>query len=104
MFHVYKYEKSLVFLKGSTKVAKNLFFNKYLFQYDPETRFIKGVEDCLMVSVYTPKLPVDNSESLLPVFVWIHGNNFVRGSGNADIHGPNRLMDYGIVNKPSLKQ
>ena len=50
-----------------------------------------------MVSVYTPhELPLNN-KSLLPVLVWIHGNEFHKGSGNADMQGPNRIMDYGVV-------
>ena len=57
---------------------------------------MRGSEDCLVVSVYTPKLPVKD-EPLLPVFVWLHGNELYKGSGNADMQGPNRIMDYGVI-------
>ena len=50
-----------------------------------------------MVSVYTPKLPIKGQKDFLPVFVWLHGNEFHRGSGNADMQGPNRIMDYGVI-------
>ena len=61
-------------------------------QIDPNTNYIKGGEDCLVVSVYTPNPKLEQ-----PVFVWLHGNAFHKGSGNADLHGPNRIMDHGVV-------
>ena len=64
------------------------------FQIDLNAHFgVKGSEDCLVVSVYTPRI----NQPLLPVFVWLHGNDFHKGSGNADLHGPNRIMDYDVV-------
>jgi carboxylesterase type B len=57
---------------------------------------ISGVEDCLMLSVYTPSLP-SKGQDLLPVMFWIHGGAFYLGSGNADFNGADRIMDYGVV-------
>ena len=65
-------------------------------QIEQSTNYIRGVEDCLVVSIYTPKLP-SKEDSLLPVLVWLHGNEFHRGSGNADMQGPNRIMDYQVI-------
>ena len=66
-------------------------------QFEQATSYIRGVEDCLVVSIYTPKLPSVEDPTLIPVFVWLHGNDFHRGSGNADLQGPNRIMDYDVI-------
>ena len=66
-------------------------------QFEQATSYIRGVEDCLVVSIYTPKLPSVEDPLLIPVFVWLHGNDFHRGSGNADLQGPNRIMDYDVI-------
>ena len=70
-------------------------FQNYL-QYDQSKNYVRGSEDCLVVSVYTPELP-EKDEPLLPVFVWLHGNELHKGSGNGDMQGPNRIMDYDII-------
>ncbi len=57
---------------------------------------LRGQEDCLFLSVFTPKLPEKGSK-LLPVFFWIHGGGFFMGSGNTDFYGPNRIMDHDVV-------
>ena len=70
-------------------------------QIDQKTNFVKGEEDCLVVSIYTPNVKISEKGKkeikLLPVFVWLHGGAFHKGSGNGDYHGPNRIMDYGVV-------
>ncbi|XP_068084707.1 juvenile hormone esterase-like [Anabrus simplex] len=65
-------------------------FNAHLKRYE-------GVEDCLYLNVYSPMLPGSGSERPLPVMVWIHGGGFVFGSGNADIQGPDYLVDEGVI-------
>ncbi|XP_021952758.1 venom carboxylesterase-6 [Folsomia candida] len=42
---------------------------------------VQGVEDCLTLDVYMPKLPTKNGD-LLPVMVWIYGGAFIEGSSN----------------------
>lgn len=37
-----------------------------------------GQEDCLLLNIYTPHIPDENTE--LPVIVWIHGGGFRYGS------------------------
>ncbi|KAF2902651.1 hypothetical protein ILUMI_03536 [Ignelater luminosus] len=76
----------------ATKVAPicpqiNLFLNDY---------DVKGDEDCLYINVYTPKLKTSKDE-LLPVMFYIHGGGFFCGSGNADLYGPDILLDKNIV-------
>ena len=66
-------------------------------QFEQSTSYIRGVEDCLVVSIYTPQLPSVEDPELIPVLVWLHGNDFHRGSGNADMQGPNRIMDYDVI-------
>lgn len=49
---------------------------------------IIGEEDCLYLNVFTPRIPAQDStrafkkSSLLPVMIYIHGGNFIKGSGN----------------------
>ncbi|KAJ8877377.1 hypothetical protein PR048_021831, partial [Dryococelus australis] len=42
-------------------------------------------------------LPNNNSSSLKPVMVWIHGGGFIKGSGTTRGFGPDYLVDEGIV-------
>ena len=55
-------------------------------------------EDCLHLSIYTPKINPNKTDTLLPVLVWIHGGHFISGSGAYQYHGPERFMkDKDIV-------
>ncbi|KAK4300793.1 hypothetical protein Pmani_027027 [Petrolisthes manimaculis] len=50
-----------------------------------------GLEDCLYVNVFTPKI----GGSDLPVMVWIHGGGWFTGA--AQDYNPHVLLDHGIV-------
>ncbi|XP_055953429.1 esterase E4-like isoform X1 [Argiope bruennichi] len=65
-------------------------------QWDVQGR-MKGAEDCLFINVFTPSLPSAGSFSPVtyPVMIFIHGGNFEEGSAN--IYGPEKLMDKGII-------
>nr|XP_045620747.1 cocaine esterase-like [Procambarus clarkii] len=54
-----------------------------------------GVEDCLNLYVYTPKVPAPDDVVSLPVVVWLHGGSFVVG-GAASLD-ESFLMDRDIV-------
>merc|ERR1719367_2199471 len=55
-------------------------------------------EDCLRLSIYTPKINPTANETLKPVLVWIHGGHFISGSGMYQYYGPERFMkDNDIV-------
>ncbi|XP_015108518.1 esterase FE4 isoform X2 [Diachasma alloeum] len=53
-----------------------------------------GDEDCLKLSVYTPKTDPDD---LLPVMVYIHGGEFVRGDISFPAVGPGFLLDHDVL-------
>ncbi|CAG9855938.1 unnamed protein product [Phyllotreta striolata] len=53
---------------------------------------VKGSEDCLTLSVYTP-----NIQGSYPVLVWIHGGYFTKGNGSYAAQPPDNLVDEGIV-------
>nr|AAR26516.1 antennal esterase [Mamestra brassicae] len=53
-----------------------------------------GDEDCLTVNVYTP---VEPSDSLRPVMVFIHGGAFRDGSGSPFLYGPKYLVKHGVI-------
>ncbi|CAL4122972.1 unnamed protein product, partial [Meganyctiphanes norvegica] len=71
-------------------------FGEFCPQYDYSSARVLGQENCLFLNVFTPKLP-DNSglDSKLPVFVFLHGGGYLRGSSSA--HGPHKLLTNDIV-------
>ncbi|XP_069678766.1 uncharacterized protein [Periplaneta americana] len=71
---------------GSPCPQLSLFFDKY-----------DGDEDCLYLNVFTPELPSATHATLLPVMVWIHGGDYITGSGDPIIYGPDYLIDEDVV-------
>ena len=68
-------------------------------QVDPGRGAMMGSEDCLFLNVFTPRIPsrADRrppASSLVPVMVYIHGGDWMSGSGNID---PAPLVDKGVV-------
>lgn len=66
--------------------------------YDPETGKVHGNEDCLYLNIFTPsRLGEENRAegTLLPVFVYIHGGAFMRGSSSS--YGAGKLLSRDIV-------
>ncbi|KAI9580762.1 hypothetical protein GQX74_013263 [Glossina fuscipes] len=57
-------------------------------------KFIEGSEDCLYLNVYTKKL---NSETPLPVMVWINGGGFQVGEATRDVNAPDYFMFKDVV-------
>jgi len=51
-------------------------------------------EDCLYLNVWTPSL---QSESRLPVLVWIHGGGFLVGTGSTPWYDGRSLAEQGAV-------
>ncbi|CAG2069349.1 unnamed protein product, partial [Timema podura] len=63
-------------------------------QFGSNCRQIRGgSEDCLFVNVFTPKLPNEDDNSLLPVLFVIHGGAFIGRSGDLK---PGHMMDKGL--------
>ena len=61
---------------------------------------IVGVEDCLVVNVYTTDLPNEQSKSKgKPIMVWIHGGGLAAGSGSKQFYGPDFIMDHDVVSR-----
>ncbi|CAH0713057.1 unnamed protein product, partial [Brenthis ino] len=56
--------------------------------------FILGNEDCLTLNIYTP---VQKSEQLYPVMVFIHGGGFRDGSSSPFLYGPEYLVRHGVI-------
>lgn len=54
-----------------------------------------GVEDCLQLNVYTPML--NESTSLVPVHVFIHGGDYFAGDITSTHFGPERYMNTEMV-------
>lgn len=62
---------------------------------------IVGVEDCLYLNVYTPKVPKTKEEKnpnkSFPVMIWFHGGGWVTGTGHSLFYGPKFLLDHDLV-------
>ncbi|XP_044265021.1 esterase B1-like [Tribolium madens] len=69
--------------EGPACPSRHMIFTNYM-----------GCEDnCLNLNVFTPQLPNDNnSGSLKPVMVWIHGGGFLMGSNQKELYGPDYLI------------
>lgn len=64
-------------------------------QYDISTSStIEGNEDCLYLNVYTRSL---QSDSKIPVMVYIHGGGYSSGSGNSGMYGPEFIIQHNVV-------
>ncbi|CAL4122626.1 unnamed protein product, partial [Meganyctiphanes norvegica] len=71
-------------------------FGAFCPQYDYSSARVLGHENCLFLNVFTPKLPGKSGlDSKLPVFVFLHGGGYLRGSSSA--HGPHKLLTKDIV-------
>ncbi|XP_059048808.1 esterase FE4-like [Achroia grisella] len=60
-----------------------------------EAPFVVGREHCLILNVYTPLNT--NSNSSLPVMVFIHGGGYFEGSAGGFVYGPQYLVSKGII-------
>ncbi|KZC14638.1 PREDICTED: esterase E4-like [Dufourea novaeangliae] len=78
------------------KEDANMCVQRNVFIYDDN---ILGVEDCLYLNVYTPKLPTeeDKSKGGYPVLIWLHGGGWIAGSGHSAIYGPKFLLDHDVI-------
>ena len=57
-----------------------------------------GSEDCLTLNVYTPADPDSTAPTRLPVVVWIHGGNYMRGTANScSFDGTRFASKQGVV-------
>ncbi|XP_045478007.1 uncharacterized protein LOC123683151 [Harmonia axyridis] len=54
-------------------------------------------EDCLLLNIYTTKLPTENSNPRRPVIIYLHPGGFYEGSGRSNWFGPHYFMDQDIV-------
>ncbi|XP_011149322.1 venom carboxylesterase-6-like [Harpegnathos saltator] len=69
--------------------------NAYTQQKD-----IVGVEDCLYLNVYTPKVPSDEEAAMFrrfPVMIWFHGGGWITGAGHSAFYGPKFLLDHDVI-------
>lgn len=56
-----------------------------------------GEEDCLFINVFTPKISLGADGAPAAVMVWIHGGDYILGSGDRNIYGPDFLVDEHVV-------
>jgi len=64
----------------------------YLYEGDVE---VKGNEDCLYLSVYTPKNATKGDK--LPVMFWIFGGYFVSGQNAFWAYGPDNYVERDVI-------
>ncbi|XP_046737847.1 juvenile hormone esterase-like [Diprion similis] len=56
-----------------------------------------GEEDCLVLNVFTPRLPQSKNSTLLPVMVYIFGGAHFRGTIDSERFGPEYLLDKDVL-------
>ncbi|XP_026673537.1 pyrethroid hydrolase Ces2e-like [Ceratina calcarata] len=56
-----------------------------------------GNEDCLYLSVFTPKTKFNDKTALKPVMSWIYGGSFIQGCANTSEFGPDFFMEQDVV-------
>ncbi|CAG0921134.1 unnamed protein product [Notodromas monacha] len=61
------------------------------------TKQVVGVEDCLVVNVFTPANLKEKVEPELPVMVYIHGGGYVAGSSTTDLFSPGHLVSRNVI-------
>ncbi|KAF5277168.1 hypothetical protein FQR65_LT03874 [Abscondita terminalis] len=63
----------------------------------PQAKESSTSEDCLLLNVYTSKIPRGNEVEKRPVMVFFHPGGFQMGSANSEEYGPQYLLDHDIV-------
>ncbi|XP_038210348.1 esterase FE4-like isoform X2 [Zerene cesonia] len=53
-----------------------------------------GSEQCLLLNVYTKSL---DTQSKIPVMVFIHGGSYDSGSGNSDMYSPDLIIQHDVI-------
>ncbi|XP_025993146.1 esterase E4 isoform X2 [Solenopsis invicta] len=76
---------------GSRDASK---YGSISVQMDPLTHEIVGDEDCLYLNVFVKKIEPGKKRT---VMVWIHGGSFCRGSGDANMYGPDYIVQKDVV-------
>lgn len=64
----------------------------------------RGVEDCLVLHVYSKRIPkqINEDKSMRhPVMVFIHGGGFMSGDCSTEFYGPEYLLDGDVVGASS---
>ncbi|XP_063619547.1 juvenile hormone esterase-like [Cydia splendana] len=64
-------------------------------QYHDRLQLPVGVEDCLILNVYTPGQV--SYKRLYPVMVFIHGGGYKTGSSSAYLYNPQPLVKKGVI-------
>lgn len=57
-------------------------------------QYIEGDENCLFLNIYTKSL---QSNSKLPVMVYIHGGGYLSGSGDSNFLGPQYFLQHDVL-------
>ncbi|KAK4874274.1 hypothetical protein RN001_013634 [Aquatica leii] len=63
----------------------------------PQAKHSSTSEDCLVLNVYTSKIPRGNEVEKRPVMVFFHPGGFQTGSASSEEYGPQYLLDHDIV-------
>lgn len=76
---------------GTLNVARGSIRCKQYFRH---IRTPVGIEDCLVLNIYTPTAP---QRTPLPVMVFVHGGGFYWGSNNNLIYNPKHLLRKQVI-------
>ncbi|XP_033126556.1 cholinesterase 1-like [Anneissia japonica] len=85
--------------KRTTPCVYNATFNRPICSQEPSpyiSNHVETSEDCLYLSVYTPKL-CERRDTNLAVMVWLHGGSFSFGMGANELYSPVPIVAIGNV-------
>ncbi|KAG5335467.1 ESTF Esterase, partial [Acromyrmex heyeri] len=80
-----------------TKVRNATIDGQKCIQTDSKTFKIVGSEDCLYLNIFVPYILDRQISTKLPILVFVHGGEYVKGSSDSNLYAPDYLLEQDII-------